>query len=55
MWYWKWTIIPLQELTSRAQQSVPNGQSSPWEVVKFGVSQDSVLGLLLILIYINDF
>ena len=54
MWYWVWTIILLQELTSRAQQSVPNGQSSPWEVVKFSVSQDSLLGLLLILIYIND-
>ena len=38
----------------RRQCVVLNGQSSDWVFVKAGVSQESTLGLLLFLIYIND-
>ena len=36
------------------QGVVLNGQTSLWELVKFGVPQGLVLGLLYILVYIND-
>ena len=41
-------------LTGRKQRVVINGVSFSWENVIIGVSQGSVLGLLLFSIYIND-
>ncbi len=41
-------------LTNRKQRVVLNGQESDWEDLKSGVSQGSVLGPLLFLIYINE-
>ena len=43
-----------QWLTDRRQRVVANGQVSNWKSVLSGVSQGSVLGPLLYLIYIND-
>ena len=43
-----------QWLTDRKQRVVVNGEVSNWKSVLSGVTQGSVLGPLLVLIYIND-
>ena len=41
-------------LRDRHQRVVLNGQSSNWSNIKSGVPQSSILGLLLVLVHIND-
>ena len=41
-------------LSDRHQRVVLNGQSSRWSHIKAGVSQGSILRVLLFLVYIND-
>ena len=41
-------------LSNRYQRVVLNGQSSRWAAVNAGVCQGSILGSLLLLVYIND-
>ena len=41
-------------LSNRYQRVVLNGQSSGWAAVNAGVCQGSILGSLLLLVYIND-
>ena len=46
--------ILIDFLSNRKQGVLVNGQSSNWVDVKVGVQQDSIMGPLLFLIYIND-
>ena len=41
-------------LANRKQRVVLNGKASKWAVVNAGISQGSIIGPLLLLIYIND-
>ena len=41
-------------MTNRQQRVLLNGQTSKWSNILAGVPNDSVLGPLLFLIYIND-
>ena len=41
-------------LSDRFQRVWLNGQTSDWETIQAGVPQDSILGALFFLIYIND-
>ena len=44
----------IEKLTHRRQRVIVDGEISSWKSVLSGVSQGSVLGPILFLIYIND-
>ena len=50
----KFLYLMTNYLHGRMQRVVLNGQCSSWELIQSGILQDSVLGLVLFLIYIND-
>ena len=46
-------IYTIKHLDNRTQRAILNGQYSSWAKVEAGVSQGSILGSLLFLIYIG--
>ena len=50
------TLLALIEsyLSNRQQRVVVNGKTSAWSYISTGVPQESILGPLFFLVYIND-
>ena len=52
MWeiFWTYGLI----LSNRFQRALLNGPTSKWSQIKAGLPQGSILGPLLLLVYLND-